>query len=219
MGEVIAEDDSVEARAITVAGIPLVIDKMVVKDFIVTKQALIQSLPAMDKLRELAVYSIMKKIQAVIIAAIVPSPSAPDMAISFDSGTTLALADLLESKELLDAQDVPVADRHMVLGAAQLNDLFNITAFSSSDFVAAGAPMQTGLPLAQILGFTPHFTSLVGNVAYLFHKSFMAMASQQGMDVKEYDLGGVSGKRATRVNCTTLFGVKQLDNTRVVTIG
>jgi len=45
----------------------------------------------------------------------------------------------------------------------------------------------------------------------------MTMAAQQGMNIAEYDLG-VEGKRAKRVNCDTLIGIKQLDGLRVVTI-
>ncbi len=214
----LAEDARADASAITVTGQQLVINKRVVRDFIVTKKATLQSLSHMDQLRELAIYSILKKIEKTIIESIVPSPSAPDNAIAFDSGTTLGLADLLEAKELLDNVNVPAGDRHMVVGSAQLNDLFNITGFQSSDFVLSGGGLQTGQVPTQLLGFNPHFTTLAGNVAYLFHKSFMTMASQQGMDVKEYDLG-VDGKRASRINVDTLYGLKQMDSTRVVTIG
>lgn len=215
-GEDLAEDQRSDAAAITVSGQQLIIDTRVVKDFIVTKKAILQSLPHMDKLRELAVYAIMKRVERVLIEAIVPS-TLPDNSIGYTSGTTLALADLLAGKELLDNVNVPAADRAMVLGPAQLNDLFNITGFMSSDFAMSGG-LTSGQPPSSLLGFMPRYTTLVGNVAYLFHKSFMTMASQQGMDVKEYDLG-VDGKRATRVNLDTLFGKKQLDGGRVVTIG
>jgi hypothetical protein len=123
----VAEDQRVDADGVTVTQQSLVINKRVAKDFILTNRALLQSLPAMDKLKELAIYSINKKIQAIIIAATVPSASAPDHQIAYDSGTTLALADMLEVKELLDTQDVPSGDRHFVVGAAQWNDIFNIT--------------------------------------------------------------------------------------------
>lgn len=216
-GEELAEDGRSDARAITVTSQQLVINKRVVKDFIVTKLAILQSQPHMDKLRELAVYSILKKIQSTIIATIIPSAAAPDHTIAFDSGTTLALADMLEGKELLDDQDVPGGSRHMVLGSAQLNDIFNITNFTSSDFLTAGSPMASGQIPSMLLGFAPHFTSVLSNVVYMFHSSFMTMASQQGMAVKEYDLG-VDGKRATRVNCDVLWGLRQLDGLRVVSI-
>lgn len=217
LADELAEDAKLDASAITVTQQSLVINKRIAKDFIITGKAMIQSLPLMDKLRDLAIYSINKKIQALIIAAIVPSAAAPDHTLAYDAGTTLALADILEAKELLDAQDVPMSDRHMVVGAAQLNDIFNIVGFMSSDFVTSGAPLQTGQLPPALLGFMPHFASGVGNVSYFFHSSFMTIAAQQGLVVKQYDMG-VDGYRAERVNCDTLLGYKQLDNLRVVTI-
>lgn len=215
-GDELAEDARADASAVTVTGQQLVINKRVVKDFIVTKKATLQSLPHMDKLKELAIYSIMKKIERTVIETIVPSTT-PDHTIAYDSGTTLALADILEMKKLLDDANVPATDRHMVMGSAQLNDIFNITGFTSSDFLLSGSPLQTGQIPAQLLGFMPHFTTLAGQVVFGFHKSFMAMAMQQGMAVNVYDLG-VDGKRANRVNLDTLYGLKQLDGSRVVTI-
>lgn len=214
----LAEDQRADASSLTVTQQSLVINKRIAKDFIITNTAMTQSLPAMDKLRDLAIYSINKKIQALIISLTVPNASAPDHSIAFDSGTTLALADLLEGKELLDNQDVPMANRHMVVGAAQLNDMFNIAGFTSTDFGVSNSPLINGGLPSQILGFMPHFTTLVGNVVYLYHSSYQTIAAQQGLNVKEYDLG-VDGKRALRINCDTLLGIKQLDGLRVVTIG
>lgn len=215
--EEVAEDAKVDADSITVTQQELVINKRIAKDFILTSKAMLQSLPAMEKLQELAIYSIQKKIQKLIIALIVPNAAAPDHSIAYTSGTTLALADMLAAKELLDAQDVPMSDRHFVVGSAQLNDIFNITGFTSSDFLVSGAPLQTGELPAALLGFMPHFTTEVGNTSYFFHSSFFTMAAQQGLNVQQYDLG-VEGKRAMRVNVDTLVGMKQLDGLRVVTI-
>lgn len=213
----LAEDARSDASSLTVTQQSLEINKRIAKDFIITNTAMLQSLPAMEKLRDLAIYAINKKVQALIIAATVPSASAPDHTIAYDSGTTLALADILEVKELLDNQDVPMANRHMVVGAAQLNDMFNIAGFTSSDFGASNAPLINGGLPSQILGFMPHFTSVAGNTSYWYHSSYQTIAAQQGMSVTEYDLG-VDGKRARRINCDTLLGIKQLDNTRVVTL-
>lgn len=204
-----------DAEALTATQQSLVINSRIVKDFIVTNRAQLQSLPHMDKLRELAIYAINKKIQSKIISLSVPSASAPDHQIAYDSGSTLALADLLEAKELLDTQNVPMGDRHIVMGAAQLNDVFNITGFTSSDFLVSGAPIQTGELPGALLGFMPHFTTEVAAVTHLFHSSYMTMASQQGINVGEYDLG-VDGVRARRINVDWLGGFKQLDNKRIV---
>lgn len=217
MGEELAEDGVAQAAAITVTSQALVINKRVVRDYIITRLATAQSLEHMDKLRELAIYSIMKKINKTIIETVVPNAATPDHAIAYDSGTTLALADMLEAKELLDAQDVPAMGRQAVLGSAQVNDVFNITGFTSSDFLMAGAPLQSGDVPATLLGFTMHSTTEVGNVSHFFHPSFMTMAAQEGMNVNQYDLG-VGGQRALRVNVDTLYGLKQLDGLRVVTL-
>lgn len=213
----LAEDSRNDAASITVSQIQLIINKRVAQDFIITNQAMLQSLPAMQKLQELAIYSIMKKIQSLIIGLIVPSASAPDHTLAYTSGTTLALADALAAKELLDNQDVPMSNRHLCFGAAQMNDLFNVTGFTSTDFGASNAPLINGGLPSQILGFMPHFSSLFGNTTYWYHSSFFQIATQQGMNVSQYDLG-VDGKRAMRINCDTLLGLKQFDNTRVVTI-
>ena len=77
--------------------------------------------------------------------------------------------------------------------------------------------MQTGQLPAALLGFMPHFTTLANSVTYLFHSSFMTMAVQEALAIREYDLG-VDGKRAVRVNLDLLYGLKQLDNKRVVEI-
>ncbi len=213
----LAEDARSDADAVTATQQSLVINTRMVKDFIVTNKAQMQSIPFVDKLRELAVYAINKKIQAKIISLIVPNAAAPDHSIAYDAGTTLALADMLEAKELLDNQDVPMSDRHFVVGSAQLNDIFNITGFTSSDFLVSGAPLASGQLPPSLLGFAPHFTSLVGNTSYWFHSSFFTMASQKGLNINEYDLG-VDGKRASRINCDVMMGFKQLDGLRVVTI-
>lgn len=214
---VLAETARADADAVTIESQALVIDLRPVKDFIVTKKARLQSIPFVDSVQEMAVYAIMKKIQALIIERIAPSASAPDHTRAYASGTTLGLADVLAVKELLDDQNVPQSMRHFVAGSAQWNDVFNITGFTSSDFVASGSPLQSGELPAQLLGFQPHMTTLVGNTSYWFHTSFMTMASQQGLNIEEFNLG-VDGKRAARINCDTLIGIKQLSNKRVVTL-
>lgn len=211
----LAEGASNDAESLTVANIQLIANRRIVKDFIVTKKSLLQSISFVDKLEEHAAYSIMKKVHSIIIATISPSASAPDHDIAFDSGTTLALADILEAKELLDDADVPEEGRVMVNAVPQQNDLFNISSFVSRDFIPAGSPMTAGAIATPVLGFMTKSTSLLTNTSYCFHPSFMQMAMQQDMDVNIYDLGS-EGKRAQRVNSDILFAIKQFDNKRVV---
>jgi hypothetical protein len=212
-----SEGSAVDADSVTPTGIQLVINKRVVKDYILTKRALQQSIEHQNALRDLALHAIMKKMQSLIIAAIVPSASSPDHAIAYDSGTTLALADILEAKELLDNADVEELGRKMVVGAAQYNDLFNITGFVSRDFIPTGSPLSEGAIKSPVAGFDVAWTSEAGAVSYFFQPMFMQVAVQQNPDVKTYDLGA-EGVRATRVNVDVLFGLKQFSNLRVVSI-
>lgn len=216
-GSELPEADAADAEAVTVTTQPLVINKRIVKDFIVTNKALLQSIPFVEKLKDLAIYSIQKKIQSLILSLTVPSAAAPDHTLAAVSAGVYALADILAQKELLDNQNVPMSDRHLAMGAGPLNDIFNITGFTSSDFVASGSPLQSGQLPAQLVGFMPHFSTVFGSTVYAFHSSYFTMAAQQGMAVNEYDLG-VEGRRAKRVNCDTLLGMKQLSNIRVVTL-
>lgn len=214
-GEELAEGAANDAEALTVSQLSITINKRVVKDFIVTKRSLLQSIDFVDKLQDHAAYAIMKKIHSIILATISPSASAPDHDIAYDAGTTLALADILEAKELLDDQDVDEADRVMINGTAAANDLFNITGFTSRDFIPAGSPLTSGAINTPVLGFEAKMTSLVTNQSYLFHPSFMQMAMQQDLAVNVYDLGS-SGERSQRVNSDVLFGISQFDNKRIV---
>lgn len=214
----LAEGAAGDAEAVTATQTQITINQRPYKDFIVTKKAQLQSLDFMDQLRENAVYSIQKKIQALIIAQISPSASAPDHQIAFDSGTTLALADILEAKELLMEANCPQDDRLcMVLGSEQWNDLYNITGFTSRDFVPAGSPLTSGEFATPLAGFKPKYTSVAGDVAYLFNSSFLALVIQQQMNIEVVSMGA-DGIRGMRVNADVLLGVSQLDDERVVTI-
>ena len=217
VAEEITENQAVSADAITVSKTQLVINKQIAKDYIITKKALKQSMDAQLALRDLALHSILKKMQLVIIEASVPSASSPDHAIAYDSGTTLALADVLEAKELLDTADVEELGRQMILGAAQSNDLFNVTGFVSKDFIPGSSPLTDGAITLPVLGFNVRSTTAAGNVAYLFHPLYLQMAVQQAPEVEVMSLGG-EGKRATRVNMDVLMGVKLLSSIRIVTI-
>jgi hypothetical protein len=134
--DTLAEGAAGQTEVASVSGQQLTINKRVYKDYAVTKRAQLQSLPFMDALREKAVFAINKKMQQIIIDTISPSTATPDHVISYDSGSTLTLADALEAKELMDTANVPVDDRIVTLGAAQWNDIFNITGSSVGPMAA-----------------------------------------------------------------------------------
>lgn len=214
-----AENDTNDAAGITLSRIPIVVNHQVAQDFIMTKKALKQSLEAQDKLREHAFFSIMKKMDQIVFNDVSPSAASPDHIIPYDTGTTLAFADVMEAKELLDTANVPdVGQRVAVLGVAQYNDLFNIAGFTSRDFVPNANALSSGAIAVPVVGFNIRFTTMVGNVCSFFDPIFMQIAVQQSPVPQVYDLGGVDGRRQFRTNMDVLFGNKQMENTRVVQI-
>jgi hypothetical protein len=212
----LTEGDLGVAEAITIGTQQLTINTFAYKDVYITKQAQLQSLPFMDQVRNEMIYSLVAKVHADIITAIVPSATAPDHTIAYTSGTTLALADILAAKELLDAQNVSEMDRVGVLGSAQINDIFNITGFMSSDFVVAGSPLSSGAINVPLCGFNIKLSTLVSNTSYWFHPSFLTLAMQQGINVRVYPKN--DGSRATVIESDVFYGIKQLANKRVVSI-
>lgn len=218
LAQELPEDARADASAITATQTQLVINKQVVQDFILTKVAMRQSIDAMNKLRNLALHSIMKKMQDIIINESVPSASSPDHQISFDSGTTLQLSDMLSAKELLDQADVPDdGTRCMINGVSQANQIFNISGFVSRDFIPSGSPLSSGSFPTPILGFRPKMTSVLGDTSYVLHPSYLSLAVQEEPEVEVHGLGA-DGRRGTRVNMTSLFGVKILDDERLVQV-
>lgn len=213
----LAESQKSDAKALTASGQQLVINHQLAQDFIITNLAMVQTIEAGNAIRDLAFHSIMKKMQTILIGDTVPSAAAPDHSIAYDSGTTLALADILEAKELLDASDVEDdGSRCMILGSAQWNDIFNITGLTSRDFVDGRALQDGSLP-ARVLGFNPKLTTEAANVAFFFHPIYMTMAVQRGLSSEMFNMGG-QGYRSVRVNNTILMGNEQLSDLRVVTI-
>lgn len=213
----ILENEKADADSVTPTNTQLVINKQLVKDYILTKKAMKQSIEAQARLRDLAMHAIMKRMQQIIIDTVAPSASAPDHTITYTSGTTLALADILAAKQLLDDSDVEEPGRCIISAAAQMNDLFSITGFTSRDFIPTGSPLTEGAINTPVLGFNFKWTSVLSDTVHFFQPIFMQLAVQQNPEVNVYDLGG-EGKRAGRVNLDVLFGVKQLSNLRVVTM-
>lgn len=213
----LAEGAQGQADAVTVETVQLTVNSMAYKDVIVSRKAQVQSLSHMDELRDRMIFSILKKMEQDIIDAFVPSSSTPDHQISYTSGTTLALADILAVQELLLEADCPLSGRHAVLGSAQYSDIFNLSQFVNRDFIPLGSPspVTTGEIAAPVAGFNIKLGTRVGNTSYWFHTDAMTMAVQDNLAIEAFNLG-VDGTRGTRVNAQVLYGIKVLDNQKMV---
>ena len=211
----LAEGSQVDALALTPTGQSLVVNHEIAQDFIVTQKAMIQTLEAQDKLREHAMFSILKKIDQILFGDVAPSTSAPDHTQAYASGTTLALSDFLDAQEALNTALVPdVGQRVAIIGVAQYSDLFNVAGFVSRDFVPNANALSSGAITSPVMGFRVKFTSMVSNTSTFFSPEFMQLAVQRSA-VPEVFNQGVIGRRSFRTNLTVLFGNKQCSNVRV----
>jgi hypothetical protein len=213
--DLLAASASGTSQAVTLTSQSLVANKRPYVDYTVDDLSRLQSMDFSAQVADSVNYAIMKRANREILNAIVPSTSAPDHQVAYASTPTLAYADFLTAKELLDTQNVAAGDRFCFLGAAQVADMFNIAEFTSRDYNGGESVTGNGTIGKPFMGFTPRATTMVGAAAIFMHRSAVAVAFQQGMNVKLAD-GAYSGDRAQRVNSDIIMAVKQLDNKRSV---
>ena len=60
-------------------------------------------------------------------------------------------------------------------------------------------------------------TNVISNTSYWYHPSFLTIAVQDQLNISLFDLG-VDGVRGSRLNIDNLYGIKLLDDVRVVSI-
>ncbi len=214
----LVEGASANAQDLTTSTTSLVIDKEIVADAIVTSKADLQSISHMEKVQDVLLNALAQKWQEIIINTIVPSAATPDHQISYDTGTTLVSADILEGKDLLDAQNCPdFNQRVMLTGTAQHNDMLAISGLIDKDTNLGDAPVVSGVIKAPVYGFRAANTTAAGTTTYQFHPLFMQAAMQVVPTIEVFKLGA-QGKRSFRVNATLLAGLVQVKDTWVVSI-
>jgi len=134
------------------------------------------------------------------------SAAAPDHRIVFG---TITEADILEGKRLLDVQNVPMVDRWLAIGPAQLKDMLQIANFIQADRMPTDA-LTTGM-IGQVFGFKVVMTTastLLSDEFLMYHKDACAYATQIAPRFE-------SERRALRVATdyalTQLYGTLVLD--------
>lgn len=208
-----------DAEAPAMTNLPIQVTSQAVKDWTLTERTLRQALDPNQQLRNLAFHSIFKRIERSIIETVSPSSANPDHVLEYATASTLALADFLAAKTALDNADVPSADRYITARPNEMNDVYNISNFTNSDFIGAGStPLTSGAITTPLLGFIPRMTTVINDdTSYFYHRLFLQLIIQDMPSIKVFDRG-VDGYRELRTNTTALYGLRQMDNQRVVTV-
>lgn len=215
-GEILADDKAqFSASELVISQQSLTVDQIAVASVEITDLAQMQSLDFQEDLSRALAYAIRKKLEAAILAALLPSTSAPDHDIAPASGG-LAAIDLATMRTLLSTALVPVTDRKLFLSPSYYGDILNSTNVVSQDFVS-GNSAQAGV-VSKFMGFEVAEHNLLGNdVGYACHKSALNIAMQKGVTVKVSDMH-VQRKLGYLVSAHMIYGIKLCGNTRLVKI-
>lgn len=216
-GEVLTDDTSVfTSEAITLTQNSIVVNSRAVASFDITDLAQMQSIPFQNEAKEALLYSIAKQIESAIIAALVPSASAPDHDIAPASASSMAVADLGSLSRLLSIAKVPRSNRHLCLDPNYYSDLLALTNITSKDFVA-GYNGQEGV-VDRYMGFTILEHNLFGtDIGYALHPSALQLVMQKEPTIKISDMHS-QHKFGYVISADLVFGLSLFDNTRIVKI-
>lgn len=116
------------------------------------------------------------------------STSAPDHKVAY-AGSTIAAADILGARKLLNEAKVPMEDRYLVISPAQEAALLAISAFTSAADFGSREPIVNG-QIGRLYGFNVLMSQLAEDAKSMaYHKSAVIWARQLSPRVQQfYDL-------------------------------
>jgi hypothetical protein len=216
-GEIITDDKAqFNSSAMQVNRIAITANKRASAAFEFTDLAQLQSMAFQAEAQEALVYAIRLKLESDLVAALIPSASAPDHQIAPASASDLAAADLGSIRTLLSTAKVPVSNRSLLLAPSYYGDLLSKTQVTSADFVQ-GNSAQAGV-LSQFMGFQiAEHNLLAADVGYAVHPSALLLVMQQDIRIKISDLHS-QNKYGYLLSADMVYGFTLADNTRIVKI-
>lgn len=141
------------------------------------------------------------------------SAAGPDHILDYvdSAGDTLALADIANARALLNRQNVPMADRYMLISPEKEQDLLNIENFISAEKYASREGLIEGM-VGRVFGFDVFVhTELAAEETIFWHRSAVGYAMglnpsfEQDRDLKS---------ASTEYLLQNLYGVEVLDSGR-----
>jgi hypothetical protein len=154
--------------------------------------------------------AITEAIEASVYTALATvSASAPDHKIAFDTSATIALADILETIGLLDAQNVPEEDRFLAVNPKQHRQLLALEQLIDTSRYSSNMPILNG-EIGMIYGLRViKSTKVTADTALAYHRSHVAFALQGGMQMIKAPNAAHCGMDFSML---AVYGVKALDS-------
>lgn len=209
-----AENVAVTPQVLTWAVDNLVLDKHRVVQVNLEKIASLQSKVAQElQIAERAGLDLAFDTDLKIVEAFYADASgtSPDHIIPYANTTSLAGADILEAKRLLDIQKVPQSDRYLAVSPTSYSKLLAISDFVRYDAIFANQTTVGIRPgvVGTIYGFEVFMSQAVEDLKDIaFHRSALAYGVQQGVTYEnDLDLPNL----ATLHSFDQIYGIKGLD--------
>ena len=206
-----AENTAVDAQALAFGTDSLLLDQHKVVQVLVEDIADLQAKVAVTQVyvqqmaKDLAADMDLKLINDIESGT---SSSAPDHRIAY-VGSTLAKADILAGRQLLNTQNVPMADRALLVSPVSESALMAISEFTRVDEAGGSLALRNG-QIGKLFGFDVIMSSQVEDSKTLaLHKSCHAFARQLAPRVQQFnDIPNL----AQRWSIDHIFGSKTLDS-------
>jgi hypothetical protein len=204
----------INSEAITITQQEVKADRIARASFVVENIADLQSMSFQAEAQEALLYAVGKQMEDYIISGLIPDAShdlAPIAASDF------AAADMSAARRLLSKHKVPNSRRRAFLDVDYYSDLSLKTQITSSDYVSS-RPTESGVIGNNLYGFEVSENNNLGaDVGYFCHPTAMALVMQSGMEIKLSDMHP-AGKDGWILTAQIVFGIKLLDNKRIVRI-
>jgi N4-gp56 family major capsid protein len=142
--------------------------------------SMLQSIVSQEsKILERATLALVEKMEANIYTALAScSAAAPDHNITFDSSTTLQIADIIEAVQLLDMQKVPREDRFLAVNPKQYWHIAGLSNFIEASKYGNNIALLSG-EVGQILGLKVLMTnSVTVDKVLVYQREHVAFARQ-----------------------------------------
>jgi hypothetical protein len=216
-GEILTNDETqFSSEALAFNTFNIVANKRASASFEITDMAQLQSLEFQAQARDSLVYAIRKQIESALIAALIPSASAPDHQIAPAVASDLNAVDLAAIRTLLSEAKVPTANRYLALAPSYYGDLLQKNVVTSQDFVTANSAQDAVVSKFMGLNIFEH-DLLAADVGYAVHPSALQMVIQRDVRVKISDMHS-NYKYGTLISADIIFGFTLADNKRIVKI-
>lgn len=204
------ENTALTAQELTFAVDTISLDKNKAIYAALEKIAEVQATPnveaeiVMEMAKELAL-QVDKDIYTELLLA---SAAAPDHRIAF-VGASVAEADLLEARYLLNVQNVPMDGRFLVVAPDQEKALLGISNFIRADAYGSAGGLING-EIGRVFGMTVVMSNVAtASRAIVYHKSAVGFAQQLSPEYQtDYDLKNT----AKEYLLNHIYGVEVLDS-------